>query len=226
MEIGHKCVRLTEMKDLDRDRDEGLRERQRWRTWTETDGGRRYWPHFKPLSVLLLLLHWVAPRVTSLTWLPFWLPTDSSVSGYLFKCNFIMPMYTGYYYCSQPTWPSSAVLLFKQLEHPVLEIPNWRVCQRSICNTPPYPILLNVHLWNISQRPPLSLSLYPHLTKKLHKDNNSKNKTILTYLKRWPFHYVTIAPSTYYLNYFYTISSHSWLSHMHASKYNTITYLI
>ena len=58
--------------------------------------------------------------------------------GYLCVFNFITPMpftcLSGY----QPAWPAythaSLVLLVKQLEHPVPEIPHWQFCQRSICN--------------------------------------------------------------------------------------------
>ena len=63
-----------------------------------------------------------------------WKLTDSSTYGYRCIYTFITPTHSGYPSRCQLMWPASAVLLFTQQEHPIFEIPNWRVCQRSICN--------------------------------------------------------------------------------------------
>ena len=59
--------------------------------------------------------------------------TDRSVCGYQCVHIFIIPMHSGCYSSCKPMWSTSVVLLFTQPEH-LLEIPNWRVCQRSIYN--------------------------------------------------------------------------------------------
>ena len=48
----------------------------------------------------------------------------------------------------------------------------------------------------------LHLSLSTHILQKIHKDNSSKNTTIITHFRRQPFHYVTLSHSSYYLNWF------------------------
>ena len=78
------------------------------------------------------------------TWFLLWLGCDSNwltltpMTNHLtWVYNFITPT------CSSGswfTWPASTfqpmwvVLLFTQLEHPVPEIHDWQLCQRSICN--------------------------------------------------------------------------------------------
>ena len=120
-----------------------MKERQRQRTQTHTDGGLLYWPYSDPHLVLLRLPppQQVVPRAASaLIWLPFsltWLTdwlNDHSVYGYPCIYNFITSICSSYPLGCQPTWPASVFLLLTQLKHLVLEIPNWRVCQRSISN--------------------------------------------------------------------------------------------
>ena len=111
------------------------RERQRWRTWTQTDRGLLYWPHSELHLVLLLLLHQGPLHLTWMLhpkWLLPWL--DCPVIDWLNNYHWVPVIISScsiYSYRCQPTWPASTVLLFTQLEHPVLEIHNWRVCQKN-----------------------------------------------------------------------------------------------
>ena len=63
----------------------------------------------------------------------------------------------------------------------------------------------------------LHLSLHQLITNNVQY-NNSKNTRIITHLRRWPFNHATINDSNSYLNYFFILSRHGWLSYMHTSK--------
>ena len=61
------------------------------------------------------------------------------------------------------------------------------------------------------------------ILQKMHKDDNSKNITIIIHLRKQSFNQVIPACSSY----FFILSYHGWLSHMHTSKlqYNHISHL-
>ena len=77
------------------------------------------------------LTNWTRPTST------FFCEYSYFVSGYSCIYNFITPRLSSYPSGCQPTWLTSAALLFTLMEHPVLEIPYWRDCQWSICNSKP-----------------------------------------------------------------------------------------
>ena len=152
--------------------------------------------------------------------------TDRSVSGYIIIYNFITSKRSfqlSFRFTTHENYFRCSLVYTDGTSH--VEIPNWLVCQKSMCRTPPYPYFSKcppVDIFFVS----ISICLFtPDLTKILD-DNNSKNKIIITHLKRRLFHYVTLARSSYHLNYFFTISSLGWLSHMHTSKlqYNYISH--
>ena len=70
----------------------------------------------------------------------FWLPTVTPYKCLGYRCiyNFLTPMrssgslFTWSAYTSVACLP--VITLFTQLEHLVQEIPDWRLCQRSVCN--------------------------------------------------------------------------------------------
>ena len=93
-----------------------------------TKGSQLGYARRPPGSLFLWLL---AGRESVTVWLTVW-------RGYPCIYNFITPThsfgsgYTWSYSACLPTWVD---FLFTQLEHPVPKIPDWGLCQRSICNT-------------------------------------------------------------------------------------------
>ena len=93
-------------------------------------------------------------------------------------------------------------------------------------NIPVSAIFQNAHVWTFSSR------LFPSFLNTSHKTKQKKileqqeKQYNLKTIRRWPFHYVSLAQSNYYLSLFHTILCVVGYPDMHASKYYTDASLI
>ena len=143
--------------------------------------------------------------------------------GYLCIYNFITPMCSGLDYLDllplvKPLKPSSCIHCWNIFSEKSL------IDSSVKSQYATYPIFFKCSPVDIFPGS-LFITLPIHIFRKA-EGQQKQNKTIITHLRMWRFHYFTLARSSYYLNNFWIVSWHALLFHMHTLKlqYNYISH--